>query len=104
MGRRIRGGLVPAELERGVGALRPLVAGRPLWVRYLPIETQYSWRRPMLVPLASVSLGIIGLVIALVGRRFGDQGRAGLFLNATICGVALLLAGGLALWWTFRRW
>lgn len=74
------------------------------WVRYLPIETTYTWQRPLLVPLASVSLGIVGLVLALVGRRFGDRGRAGLFLNATICGVALLLAAGLVLWWTWRRW
>lgn len=73
------------------------------WVYLVPLETTYSWQRPMLVPLASVGLGIVGLVVALLGRRFGDQGRAGLFLNATICGVALALAGGLAIFWSLRR-
>ena len=74
------------------------------WAYYLPIELSKSWHRPMLAPFASVGLGLLGLFLALVGRRFGDRGRAGLFLNATICGVCLLLAAGLVLWWTYRRW
>lgn len=74
------------------------------WVFYLPIELGRSWHRPMLPSLASVVFGILGLLLALVGRRLGDRSRAGLFLNATICGVALALAAGLALWWTYRRW
>lgn len=72
------------------------------WVWYLPIETGKSWQRPMLVPLFSVALGLVGLAIALVGRRFGDQSRAGLFLNGTICAVALLLAAAMMLWWARR--
>lgn len=72
------------------------------WVWYLPIETSRSWQRPMLVPLFSIGLGLVGLALALVGRRFGDQSRAGLLLNGTICGVALLMALGMTLWWLRR--
>lgn len=74
------------------------------WVRFLPIETQYAWQRPLLVPAASVGLGVVGLLVALAGRRFGDRSRAGLFLNAVICSVAFLLALALVVWWTWRRW
>lgn len=74
------------------------------WAFYLPIELSKSWHRPMLPSIASVSLGIVGLLLALVGRRRGDPGRAGLLLNAIICGVCLVLAATLAIWWTWRRW
>ena len=72
------------------------------WVWYLPIQTTHSWQRPMLVPAFSVGLGLVGLAIALVARRFGDRSRAGLFLNAVICGVALVLALAMAAWWLRR--
>ena len=72
------------------------------WVWYLPIETTHSWQRPMLMPLFSVGLGLAGLAIALVARRYGDRSRAGLFLNAVICGVALLMALAMTAWWLRR--
>lgn len=73
------------------------------WVYYLPIQLSKSWHRPMLVPLVSVSFGVLGLLVALVGRFRGEKTKAGLFLNATICGITLAMAASLAIWWSIRR-
>jgi len=73
------------------------------WVFYLPFDLPRSWQRPMLPALVTLVLAVFGLALALIGRRLGDKGRIGLFLNATICGVLLTFAGILAMWWTLRR-
>lgn len=77
----------------------------PYWVYYLPLRFEHSWQRPVLVPIVTFVLALLGLLGGFFGRRSKHPGlaRLGLFLNGVICGLMLLMIAGLVVWWHWRR-
>lgn len=67
------------------------------WTDWLP-QPQNAWQRPLMPVLAILVLGLVGLVLALLGRRFDETtaaARFGLWLNAIAVGVVFLTIFGM---------
>lgn len=67
------------------------------WAWYLPLDLPWH-QRPMVSPVVTLILGLLGLAIAGAVRHRGGMARIGLFLNGTICGILALLAVAVLIW------